>query len=367
METLKQQVITDPRYRSALESCLERPHLLVALTGHCNFSCAYCSTAKAPRQRVFMDVALARRLVEQAIDLGWPLFFGQTYEPFLHPRIGEVIEAVTRRGRRFAAATNGLAIRPALYDAPMDLTVSYSADAADYALRGSRLAYAAYRDRLLRFFRHRLAARVPGVIAVQIADYSIFHGALTYDKTIADIDGILAKARDLAAALDLPQPEDTPAVRAAIAARQGLPLFADGPCHLVVLPTKIMPNAYDAFVDLPEPEEPAGYCDSCYTMLSVQADGGAAFCCCDPVGRAQAGRLTAGTDLREFWRGPAMTRVRRQFEAMRPCHGFCTQCLAPVSEHIKPLLTVERPDVVAAILRDLGVTEDQPWFQFPGR
>lgn len=362
---LKRTLIDDPRYGRRLEACLERPTLLVALTNICNLACAYCSTRNIRQPKVNMDPALARSLVDQALEQGWPLSFGQTYEPFLHPGIEAIITYVHDRGGRFRSATNALAIRRAAFDLPMDLLISYSADAADYAYRGATLSFEAYQRRLLRFLRHRLEQAVPGTMAVQIADYSIFQGALAYDKAIADSDGILAKTRALADRLDLSVAVDGQTARERIAARQPVVLFKDGPCRLEVQPTKIMPNSYDAFVALPETVEPAGYCDSCHTMLSVQADGGAAFCCCDPTARARAGRLTPDTDVRAFWRGPEMTRIREGFRAFRPVHRFCAQCLANTSERIKPLLTVVDPAVVAAILRDHGVTTDQPWFRFP--
>ncbi len=368
MDGLKEKLVTDPRYRQGIERCLERPAVLVALTSACNLACDYCSTRNVHPPRRNMDPALAKSLIDQTLEAGWTLSFGQTYEPFLHPRVEEFVRHVHDKGSIFHSATNGLAIRRAAYDLPMSLLVSYSADEADFAYRGAKLSFDAYQKRLLAFFRHRLDKRVPGRIAVQIADYSIFRGALAYDKKIADAAGIWRKARllaerlDLAAALDALDPGEA---MERIAARATLTLFEAGDCRLEVQPTKIMPNSYDAFTDLPEPAAPKGYCDSCFTMLSVQADGGAAFCCCDPAARAVAGRLSPGTDLAAFWRGPEMERVRRRFREFRPLHAFCSRCLSLTSERIKPLLTVHDAGLVAAILREHGVTEDLPWFAFP--
>ncbi|WP_300155025.1 radical SAM/SPASM domain-containing protein [Solidesulfovibrio sp.] len=368
MDGLKEKLVTDPRYRQGLERRLERPAVLVAPTNVCNLACAYCSTRNVHPPRRDMDVALAKSLIDQTLGNGWALSFGQTYEPFLHPRIEELVRHVHDKGSTFQSATNGLAIRRAAYDLPMNLLVSYSADEADFAHRGAKLSFDAYQKRLLAFFRHRLDKRVPGRLSVQIADYSIFRGDLTYDKKIADVDGILRKARLLAERLDLASAFDALDPKEAlerIAARAPLVLFEAGDCRLEVQPTKIMPNSYDAFTDLPEPATPGGYCDSCWTMLSVQADGGAAFCCCDPAARAVAGRLTPETDLAAFWRGPEMERIRRGFREFRPVHAFCSRCLALTSERIKPLLTVHDPGLVAAILRERGVSQDLPWFAFP--
>jgi len=365
MDHIKRRLIDDRRYRRRREACLARPTVFIALTGHCNLACAYCSTRNVPPARRNMDTALARHIVDQCLVNDWPFSFGQTYEPFLHPEVEAVIAHVVAGGQIFSCATNGLAIRKSAYDLPMRLLLSYSATPEDFALRGGRLSFAAYREKILGFLRHRIRRRVPGTIAVQIADYGIFRDGLDYSKAIGDVDGILAKTRDLAALLgvgDAPAPD---ARREDIAARRPLVLFADGDTVIQVQPTKIMPNSYDAFVPLEAAAAPCGYCDSCHTTLSIQADGTAAFCCCDPTARATAGRITPETDLRDFWLGQDMARIRAAFDAFAPEHPFCTQCLANVSEHIKPLLTVADPGLVAVILRDLGVTGDLPWFSFP--
>ncbi|MGE4535905.1 MAG: radical SAM/SPASM domain-containing protein [Desulfovibrio sp.] len=365
MDHIKRRLIDDPRYRRRREACLERPTVFIALTGHCNLACAYCSTRNVRRERRNMDTALARHIVDQCLANDWPFSFGQTYEPFLHPEVEAVIAHVAAGGQVFSCATNGLAIRKSAYDLPMRLLLSYSATPEDFALRGARLSFAAYREKILGFLRHRIRHRVPGTIAVQIADYGIFRDGLDYSKAIGDVDGILAKTRDLAAQLGLRDTATPAASRLDIAARKPLVLFADGDTVIQVQPTKIMPNSYDAFVPLEAAAARRGYCDSCHTMLSLQADGTAAFCCCDPTARATAGRITPETDLRDFWLGQDMARIRAAFDAFAPEHPFCTQCLANVSEHIKPLLTVADPGLVAVILRDQGVTDDLPWFSFP--
>ncbi len=365
MENLKTVLIRDRRYQQGLAKCLEKPQVLVAPTNYCNFSCSYCSTKNITNTPVNMDVELATRIVDQAVENGWGLSFGQTYEPFLHPRIEKIALYALDKGRVFTSATNGMAIKRNMYDVPMNLLVSYSADEADYRHRGSRIPFAVYREKLRAFFRHRIDKAVPGTISIQIADYGIFAGDMSYDKNVSDIDGISSKYAALVASLDCGPPLDPEACGSRIAKREPLPVFREGKAVLQVQPTKIMPNSYDAFLELDEPAERIGYCDSCFTMMSIQADGKVAFCCCDPTAKAVAGTISPDTDLKAFWLGEEMTRVRESFARFRPLHAFCAKCLANVSEHIKPLLTVNDPRLVAAILRDHGVDGDLPWFQFP--
>lgn len=362
---LKHRLIADGRYVRGITACLDKPRILVAPTNFCNMACDYCSTKNVRNDKVNMDMELLKSIAGQAVQNGWPLSFGQTYEPFLHPRIAEIVEFVNGLGVRFNSATNGLAIRESCYDLPMSLLLSFSATEQDYAYRNTPVPYEKYLDRQYRFLKHRMKNDVPGVISIQVADYSIFREGVEYSKEMGDIPYIMEKATAIAQVLGVDGDIDGNDWRGRIASRGPLPLYRSGETVIQVQPTKITPNSFDAFMELLKPETARGYCDSCHTMMSIQADGAVAFCCCDPTATAIAGTLDAGTDLRGFWHGKEMQAVREGFAAFAPVHDFCTQCLENVSEHIKPLLTVHNPKVVAEVLKEFGVTENLPWFTFP--
>lgn len=365
MQRLKEKLISSNRYKDALRKCLEKPAVLLAPTNYCNLSCSYCSTKDIKNPKVNMPLPLVKNIVEQTVDNGWSLFFGQTYEPFLHPNIVEIISFVHEKGIIFNSATNAMAIGKELYDLPMSLLVSYSANEEDYKYRGTAVSFERYQRKLHDFFSHRIKNGTPGIISLQIADYSIFNGDLGYDKSITDIDGIIDKTITLSRNLGLAVCPDKDHWRGLVAQRRPLELFRDNETVIQVQPTKILPNSYDAFMQMDTPSEAMGYCDSCYTMMSIQADGKVGLCCCDPSAKAIAGILDEQTNLKDFWMGKEMTTVRKGFEHFAPIHPFCTQCLSKVTENIKPLLTTKRPSVVASILRDYGVETDLPWFKFP--
>ncbi|SKA73810.1 Radical SAM superfamily enzyme, MoaA/NifB/PqqE/SkfB family [Paucidesulfovibrio gracilis DSM 16080] len=365
MDDVKRRLVTDPRYRAGIEACLEHPTVLIAPTNFCNFACDYCSTKDVSNKKVNMDLALVESIVDQCVQHGWNFSFGQTYEPFLHPRINAIIAYVHGKGRRFNSPTNALAIHGDAYDLPMNLTISYSATESDYRYRNSKISYVDYRDKVLGFIRYRIDHGVPGVIALQIADYSIFNGDLTYSRSIHEIGPIFEKTVQTMRHLGLATDVDEDAWRQRIAARAPLVLHEAGDTKIQVAPTKILPNTYEAFTEMPEVSERKGYCDSCYTMMSIQADGTVAFCCCDPSAKVVAGSITAETDLQEFWLGEAMSEIRRSFLGYTPKHDFCVQCLHNVTENTKPLLTVRNPALVAEILTDYGISGNLPWFTFP--
>ena len=365
MKELKKKLIRDTRYQIGIEDCLTAPKVLVALTNYCNMACLYCSTKDVKNKPINMDVGLAKSIIDQTFEQKWGLGFGQTYEPFLHPKIDEIILHVLEKDRIFSSASNGLAIRRSVYDLPMNLLLSFSADKNDFKYRNLRMDFGAYQDKITNFLRHRITHRIPGTISVQIADYSIFKGDLTYDKRIKDIKGIYEKSLQLLSLLEITDFQDMENWETLIANRAPLVLFNKDKTVIQIQPAKIMPNSFEAFAPLDKPMKRIGYCDSCYTMMSIQADGRVAFCCCDPTAKAIAGTIDSKSDLKRFWLGDKMNKVRKGFKAFTPVHAFCTQCLENVSENTKPLLTVKNPKLVAEILTDFGVATDLPWFKFP--
>ena len=365
MEKLKQLLINDERYREGLRKCLDNPQILVAPTNYCNMACDYCSTKNIRNAKVNMEFDLFKSIVSQCVDMGWSLSFGQTYEPFLHPRIQDMVEFVKQKGRMFMAATNGIAIRPEAYGLPMTLLMSFSATEEDYRHRNCAVPYEKYREKLYTFIRHRIEHDSEGMISIQIADYSIFDGDPTYDKAMKNISAIIEKTLETARGLDVEIDYNQEEWEQKIAVCTPLPLYVNGKIRIQIQPTKIVPNSFDAFMKVEMQPVSKGYCDSCYTMMSIQADGQVAYCCCDPSANAIAGTISADTDIKSFWLGEEMQQVRDSFNAFAPIHSFCTSCLTNVTENIKPLLTVKDPALVAEILREHGVTEDLPWFKFP--
>ncbi|MYL82248.1 hypothetical protein GTA51_03735 [Desulfovibrio aerotolerans] len=365
MDNIKKILVQDERYRERIETCLKSPSVFIAPTNYCNFSCLYCSTKNTQKSKINIDLDFAKTIVDQCIENNWDFSFGQTYEPFLHPKISRLIRYVHENGKVFSSATNAMKIPADVFDLPMNLIISYSADESDYRFRQSSLAYDLYQNKIVQFVRHRIANTIPGLITLQIADYSIFKGVFAYDKRIYEVGQIYQKSQKLLRQLGLAGSVDDSEWRNNISQRRALVLFESQCTKIQVEPTKIMPNTYEAFASMPLSYENRGYCDSCFTTMSIQADGEVAFCCCDPTAQVVAGAIDLKSNLRDFWLGREMSEIRNSFRMFAPKHSFCAQCLSNVSENIKPLLTVKDPALVAAILASHGIVDDLPWCSFP--
>lgn len=363
---LKQKLIEHPDYIRALDDLVKRPAIQVALTGYCNFNCVYCSTRLKKKKQVNMSMALVERIIEDCSAWKINPWFGQTYEPFLHPKIVSVITQVNSAELFFTASTNGSCFSPAVYALPMNLTISVSENEKDYAYRKSPVSFERYMKSLTDFVSHRIRHAIPGVMTFQFADYHMLEtGDEMYDKRIMSIASIADKMERFAGFLGIGIKHDRHILESDIEKRTPISVYDDGSIGVRFVSTRIMPGIKDVYAGrYVETEGLSGYCDSCYHIMSIQADGGIACCCCDPQANTVFHRMTPDEHLQDIWMGEAITLIRKSFKEKRPIMPFCHSCLEPVSDHIKPLLTCFRKDIVRTILHGLEVYNDQPWFEF---
>jgi len=249
MNNLKSALIQHPGYLEALLQRKQQPSILIAPTNYCNFSCTYCATKLHKSKHIDMHLDLLRKIIQDCISNNWHFSFGQTYEPFLHPKIDQIISMVESHGRRFRSNTNGTLFRQNVYDLPMDLTISFSENRHDFSYRRSAYDFNRYQKGIFSFLTYRLKNGVPGVITFQLADYSLLEQKDSeYNKEIIKIADIIEKARKIAERLNLdPLPEN---MRDAIKTRRSVLLGQSGQCKIQCLSTKIMPNTYEAFSDI---------------------------------------------------------------------------------------------------------------------
>ena len=363
MKNLKSALVQHPGYYEALLQRKQHPHIFIAPTNYCNFSCRYCATKRNKCKPINMDLTLLQEIIQDCISNNWSFSFGQTYEPFLHPKIDQIIMMIESSGKRFHSSTNGSAFNLNVYDLPMDLMISFSENIHDFSYRRSAYDFGRYQKDIFSFLTYRLENSIPGVITFELADYSLLEQEDSeYNKEIRRIDDIMEKIWRIAEWLSLDRPPET--IQNAIKTRIPVLLGQDGPCKIQCISTKIMPNTYEAFSDIQAmPSAPTGYCDSCFTMMSIQADGGIAYCCCDPTAKNIFYRMTSDDSLVDIWNGSEIENIRNSFLNQSPPSNFCRKCLYPVSEHIKPLLTKTRKDKVKEILNGFGIYEDLPWFE----
>jgi MoaA/NifB/PqqE/SkfB family radical SAM enzyme len=101
-------------FRLGTESGFRLTSVNIEVTNRCNLKCIQCPTTDAMRRpQGLLDYALFEKIVEENPQLEFVLLF-QWGEPFLHPRVLDMVRACSKRGIRTMLTSNGTLLRPAL-------------------------------------------------------------------------------------------------------------------------------------------------------------------------------------------------------------------------------------------------------------
>jgi radical SAM protein with 4Fe4S-binding SPASM domain len=118
-------------------------HLKLELTNYCNLACPMCPHPSMKREVGYMDAALLRRIVDEALPELEFVYLHHLGESIFHPRLGELVRHLRDRGVPQGLSTNATFLdgrrAHALLDNGLDLLV-VSLDAATaptYALMRS--------------------------------------------------------------------------------------------------------------------------------------------------------------------------------------------------------------------------------------
>ncbi|MBI1851461.1 MAG: radical SAM protein [Planctomycetes bacterium] len=258
----------------------------VEVTNRCNLKCIECPTVDAMRRpQGLIDYALFEKILAENPQLEFMLLF-QWGEPFLHPRVLDMVRACAARGVRTMLTSNGTLLGPErrreiLESGLTRLTISIDG-VGDTHTRIRRYPYERLRESVLTLVRERDAlGRGPAI------DVSM----VVFDETEADVP---AFRREWVGVVDRVQ---------------AIPMFVAG--------------------------KRESACRELWrgTMV-VLWDGRVTVCCADydgalVVGDARKERLV------DVWDGERMRALRRaHLESRFP--GICAQCSEYRSAHVSP-------------------------------
>ncbi len=134
----------------------------VELTNFCNFSCTFCPDGVMTRKRGFMDVGLARSVLDQIaeMDLARKVTFHVMGEPLMHPRLLEIIDHAHLRGLKIGLTTNGALLTESMIRElavrdlhQIDISLQTPDEESFLATRGKRIDFPVYLQRLTSFLR----------------------------------------------------------------------------------------------------------------------------------------------------------------------------------------------------------------------
>jgi MoaA/NifB/PqqE/SkfB family radical SAM enzyme len=106
--------LNEARFRLGHERGFRLTSVNIEVTTRCNLKCVECPTVDAMRRpQGLLDHRLFEKILAENPQLEFVLLF-QWGEPFLHPRVLDMVRACAARGIRTMLTTNGTLLRPAL-------------------------------------------------------------------------------------------------------------------------------------------------------------------------------------------------------------------------------------------------------------
>lgn len=308
---------------------LRRIHL--ELTSYCNYSCDFCPDGIMKRPRGFMELDLARRVIDEVADDGiaeW-IFCHLMGEPILHPHLPEVVAYARRRDLQVCVTTNGALLSRekarALAEAGLSRLVISLQHPGSVEFNGREGKKGSYGDYVLN---------------VSAAANEILHGgsrtilhlsilctpfkAVTFPENgVATLTSTKEVRREVAFWLNQILGEADPQI---------LSKFRSWGWTIQNISPKFMLEAKPA-ADWAGPFRgngqgvPAkfGSCHGLSEQMGVLWNGDIVFCCADFEGKTASGKI-GEVRLLEFLRSRGAEAVADGFRKMRIVHPHCQTC-----------------------------------------
>lgn len=306
-------MLLDLRRRCGWQPQAQYPtRLLLEPTNHCTLSCPLCptgsGTARAPRGMMAWDqfTAIADELTPHLLEANlWG--YG---EPYLHPRLDEMIARFVGHGVRTRVSSNGQFL--AQPDAPRRVIASgltvlkVSLDGCTeetYAAYRRGGSWAAVRDGLVALrARQRVENRAYPKIVVQFI-------AMRHNEH--ELPAVRSFARQLGCTLRVKAVGSASAPAGSWLPRQALSRYAGG-----------RPAA--------QRRQPRA-CPFPWQWAVIAWDGCVLPCCKDPHREHSIGVIGGRQRFADIWTSAAFTEFRRQQRRDRTALARCRECVLPVS------------------------------------
>ena len=316
-------------YRLRLLCALGLPHILmIEPTNECNLRCPLCPTGagtlKRPKGQMSLD--LYRRILAD-LDASLERVMLYNYgEPFVHPRILDMIAAAHQAEVYTRVSTNGLAfLRSISTDDLITSGLDYLRVSVDGATPetynvyrvGGNLDRVLEGMRLLQERKRQLGKRKP-IVELQFIVMSHNEHEIPLIRQTARELGVLLRLKSV-----------------------GLgDLYAD-PAKRAWLPEDTSLRRYDEGFKLARNGHYV--CDHPWRRLVVNWDGQVTPCCYDPNGEHEFGNAAEG--IGAVWNGEHLQTFRQAIQSSSP-PAICQNCSVSLWNSPK-MGRVERPDTVA--------------------
>lgn len=329
----------------------------VELTNRCNFSCVFCPDAIMSRERGFMEVTLARSVLDQisALDLAEKVTFHVMGEPLLHPNIFEILDYAAEVHLPVGLTTNGALLgsktirRLAERDLhQIDISLQTPDAQSFQATRGTRMDFEKYRSHLLDLLAACSARPSPPIFKIRIMTTKFagkmkaklgipdfMDSASTLRKTVLEWTELIYDR--LGRTIDNRDKLVAAVNRIGI---HGWNVIEVSP--KVFIETYVLTDWGNAFAEDGIVEANHGYCFGMRDHFAILHTGDVVLCCVDFDGKTSIGNVAA-TPLIDILNQPELEEIMAGFARGRLVSPYCKHCLGSstfLGSLIKPAASI---------------------------
>ncbi len=324
-------------YAGIIKFPINRLHM--ELTNVCDFSCEFCPDSRMKRKRGFMDVRMAKSIIDEisVANMVKLLVFHVMGEPTLHPRLVEIVGYAHQKNVVVCITTHGANLGDDLLNALIKAGVKkiivslQTPDEETFSMRGvSGLSFQEYADKIASIAKSFIDQRhgtelTIGFLSSPLRKLII---PIAKDLCIADTSKKLRAHLKLWAEkilvnskIEYRLPDVFKQISRAKCFKENTVIISDK----ISFQTRIVGDWATHF-DQKIVNARFGYCPGIQDNFGILWNGDYTFCCTDYDGKTSMYNYN-DTSIKNYINSKPVQEIVRGFKRYRVLHPHCRQCL----------------------------------------
>lgn len=314
--------------------------LRLELTNACNFDCAYCTEQYMTRKKGFMDIKLAKKIIDEVAltkisDIIGFQFMG---EGLLHPKFNEIISYAKENNVKCKLVTNGSLltddnIHNIINSSVQEVYISYfTSDDHSFKIRHAKgIDYTEYQKRVRNMIRKKIESKASTRISIGLLNtkYSFLPGLDGMDNTkkirddvvslihfIKDIEkrsGVASSVQDIT---EIERHEDL---------LENYTYVITSDISVVFIEVGTWANQFLIKNGVKITKSTKGHCLNPFEQLFVAWDGTCTCCCLDYDCSMVVGNVNQNS-IADIWNGDRYKTIRDAMKRKELVEEYCQTC-----------------------------------------
>lgn len=314
--------------------------LRLELTNNCNFDCSYCTEQFMARKKGFMDIALAKKIIDEVslTKISDVIGFQFMGEGLLHPKFSEILSYACEKGVNCKLVTNGSLLTDKIIGSILkfklqDIYISYfTPDEYSYEGRKSKnINYEEYKQRIKNLISRKIENKsnlkitigllntrycfLPGIRGID-DNTGICNEIISWIQYVEDIggkNGALCREHDLKV---LKNTRDF---------LENWTYALNDDINITVIEVSMWANQLLIKNGIKVKKSLNGYCESPFKQLFVSWDGTCSCCCLDYDCAIKLGDANKES-IAGIWNGERYNTIRENINKNVLIEPYCQVC-----------------------------------------